>query len=57
MNDVFQKSAATYEPRGRLDPAGFARHVRFRTYPPPADLVPFIEHCLLAAVQRRERKM
>lgn len=45
MNDVFQKSAATYEPRGRLDPAGFARHVRFRTYPPPADLAPFIEHC------------
>jgi AraC-like DNA-binding protein len=44
MNDVFQKSADNYEPRGRLDPAGFERHVYFRTYPPPADLAPFVEH-------------
>lgn len=53
---VFQKPAdvreprqpgalgGTYEPRGRLDPAGFARHVQFRTVPPPPDLVRFIEH-------------
>jgi AraC-like DNA-binding protein len=33
-----------YEPRGRLDPDGFERHVRFHTSPPPADLAPFIEH-------------
>lgn len=33
-----------YDPRGRLDPAGFARHVQFRTVPPPADLQRFIEH-------------
>ena len=44
MNDVLQKSADNYEPRGRLDPAGFERHVSFRTYLPPADLAPFIEH-------------
>ena len=41
---VFQKPAEAYEPRGRLDPVGFDRHVQFRTVPPPADLVPFIEH-------------
>lgn len=44
MDDVLQKSAGIYEPRGRLDPAGFVRHVRFQTYPPPDDLRPFIEH-------------
>ena len=44
MNDVLQKPADNYEPRGRLDPVGFARHVRFHTYPPPTDLAPFIEH-------------
>ncbi len=44
MHDVLQKSADNYEPRGRLDPVGFERHVRFRTYVPPADLAPFIEH-------------
>ena len=44
MNDVLQKSADHYEPRGRLDPAGFERHVSFRTYLPPDDLAPFIEH-------------
>lgn len=44
MSDVLQESAASYEPRGRLDPAGFERHVRFHTYLPPADLAPFIEH-------------
>jgi AraC-like DNA-binding protein len=44
MKDVFQKSADNYEPRGRLDPVGFERHVSFRTYVPPADLAPFIEH-------------
>jgi AraC-like DNA-binding protein len=41
---VFQKPAEPYEPRGRLDPVGFDRHVQFRTVPPPADLAPFIEH-------------
>lgn len=44
MKDVLQKSADNYEPRGRLDPAGFERHVSFHTYPPPDDLTPFIEH-------------
>jgi len=49
---VFQKPAepepgepsGAYDPRGRLDPAGFARHVQFRTVPPPTDLARFIEH-------------
>jgi AraC-like DNA-binding protein len=41
---VFQEPAETYEPRGRLDPAGFERHVQFRTVPPPVDLAPFIAH-------------
>lgn len=41
---VFQKPAASYEPRGRLDPAGFDRHVQFRTIAPPARLASFIEH-------------
>jgi AraC-like DNA-binding protein len=45
MSDVLQESAGTYEPRGRLDPGGFDRHVRFRTYRPSADLAPFVEHC------------
>jgi AraC-like DNA-binding protein len=44
MNDVLQKSADNYEPRGRLDPAGFDRHVDFHTFLPPADLAGFIEH-------------
>jgi len=44
MKDVLQKSAGNYEPRGRLDPAGFERHVRFHTYLPPEDLALFIEH-------------
>jgi len=41
---VFQKPAEPYDPRGRLDPAGFARHAQFRTPPPPPDLAPFVEH-------------
>jgi AraC-like DNA-binding protein len=45
MKKVLQKPADRYEPRGRLDPAGFAQHVNFRTYLPPDDLVLFIEHC------------
>jgi AraC-like DNA-binding protein len=44
MNDVLQKPADNYEPRGRLDPVGFEQHVSFLTYLPPADMVPFIEH-------------
>jgi AraC-like DNA-binding protein len=44
MPDVLQKSADNYEPRGRLDPAGFERHVSFGTYSPPADLAQFVEH-------------
>ena len=44
MKDVLHKSAESYEPRGRLDPIGFERHVSFQTYLPPADLAPFIEH-------------
>jgi AraC-like DNA-binding protein len=44
VKDILQKSAESYEPRGRLDPVGFERHVSFHTYLPPADLAPFIEH-------------
>jgi AraC-like DNA-binding protein len=41
---VFQKPAEPYKARGRLDPAGFERHVQFAMVPPPADLAPFIVH-------------
>lgn len=41
---VFQKPADAYDPRGRLDPGGFERHVTFRTVAPPLALQPFIEH-------------
>lgn len=41
---VFQKPAGTYDPRGRLDPMGFDRHVRFRTRLPCAPLRPFLDH-------------
>lgn len=41
---VFQKSAESYDPRGRLDPAGFDRHVQFHTTQAPPDLAPFVEH-------------
>jgi hypothetical protein len=44
MAQVFQKPAENYDPRGRLDPAGFARHVEFQTYAPPSDMAPFVEH-------------
>jgi AraC-like DNA-binding protein len=44
MEERLQKSAEPYKPRGRLDPAGFERHVSFQMYPPSPDLVPFIEH-------------
>jgi AraC-like DNA-binding protein len=41
---VFQKPAEQYDPRGRLDPAGYDHHATFRSIPPPEDLKPFIEH-------------
>jgi len=41
---VLQKSAEPYEPRGRLDPEGFDRHVDFRIWPPTEALAPFLEH-------------
>jgi AraC-like DNA-binding protein len=44
VDDVLHKPADGYEPRGRLDPEGFSRHVRFQTIAPPEDLRPFIEH-------------
>src|SRR4051812_33679291 len=44
MADVFQKPAEPYQARGRLDPAGFARHVTFLVLPAPADLQMFVEH-------------
>jgi AraC-like DNA-binding protein len=44
VDDVLHKPADGYEPRGRLDPEGFARHVRFQTFAPPPDLRPFVEH-------------
>ncbi len=43
MNDVLQKSAASNEPRGRLDPESFRQNISFRTYAPPPDLGLFIE--------------
>jgi AraC-like DNA-binding protein len=44
MSDVLHKSADNYEPRGRLNPAAFERHVSFRTYSAPEQLSQFIEH-------------
>ncbi len=44
MKHVLQKSAASQEPRGRLNPTEFHEHVDFQTFAPPADLAPFIEH-------------
>jgi AraC-like DNA-binding protein len=44
LKPVFQKPAEPYEARGRLDPAGFERHVQFRIVPPPANLAAFIVH-------------
>lgn len=44
IKDVLQKSAASREPRGRLNPIDFHEHVDFQTFAPPADLAPFIEH-------------
>ena len=41
---VFQKPAEVYEPRGRLDPEGFKRHVQFTMVPPPEDLATLIVH-------------
>lgn len=41
---VLQKPAERYDPRGRLDPAGYEHHASFRSVPPPADLARFIEH-------------
>ncbi len=44
MNDVLQKSAASSEPRGRLNPESFRQNITFQTYAPPSDLALFIEH-------------
>lgn len=44
VKKILQKSAENYEPRGRLDPAGFKRHINFQTYLPPTELAPLIEH-------------
>ena len=44
VKNVLQKPAEPYEPRGRLDPDGFERHVQFHTHLPPDDLALFIEH-------------
>ena len=41
---VFQKSADPYAPRGRLDPDGFDRRIRFRTRAPRDALRPFLDH-------------
>lgn len=41
---VFQKPAAPYEARGRLDPASFDRNVTFETLAPPPALEFFLEH-------------
>lgn len=46
MGTVLQKTADPHRAggHGRLDPEGFARHIRFQTYIPPAGLAPFIRH-------------
>jgi AraC-like DNA-binding protein len=44
VTDVLQKPAGDYEPKGRLDPAGFEQHVQFAIHPSPDDLAQFIEH-------------
>jgi AraC-like DNA-binding protein len=44
MAQVFHKPAEDYQPRGRLDPVGFDRHVTFQTRATPHDLAPFVEH-------------
>lgn len=41
---VFQKPAESYEPRGRLDPAGFERNVNFKIIEPSPALAFFVEH-------------
>ncbi len=41
---VFQKSAETYEPRGRLYPDEFEQHVSFQTRSPCDALCPFVDH-------------
>jgi len=44
MDTVLQKSADNQDSGGRLDPAGFQRHINFYTCPPSASLVPFFDH-------------
>jgi len=44
LGSVFQKPAVPYEPRGRLDPAGFERNVCFRAMAPPPALEFFLDH-------------
>ncbi|MFC4776011.1 helix-turn-helix domain-containing protein [Paenibacillus sp. GCM10023252] len=41
---VLQKSADIYRTGGKLDPAGFERHIIFDTYVPPDRLKPFVNH-------------
>lgn len=51
---VFQKPAEPYDPRGRLDPAGYEHHATFRSVPPEAELAPFIEHFWVVRWERIE---
>jgi AraC-like DNA-binding protein len=46
---VLQESADQYEPRGRLDPAGFDKHVIFSMSPAPADLALFVDHAWIVS--------
>ncbi len=41
---ILQKSADIYQTGGKLDPAGFERHIIFETYIPPDSLSPFVNH-------------
>lgn len=54
MADVLQKPARPYEPRGRLDPDGFAQRIRFRAFRPPPSLAPFVEHGWVVAWDQQE---
>ncbi|HEX8763123.1 MAG TPA: helix-turn-helix transcriptional regulator [Candidatus Saccharimonadales bacterium] len=52
MSDVLQKPADRTDRDGHLDPAGFDQNVRFRIYPAPPELAPFIYHFWTIAWER-----
>jgi AraC-like DNA-binding protein len=52
MAAVLQKSADNQDSGGHLDPAGFQQHIIFHTYPPPASLASFVDHCWVLSWDR-----